>query len=276
MKFAFSSNAFTNYSLIDSIKMISQVGYRGIEIMCDIPHAYPPHLTGEMVNELNGTLKENKLEISNLNAFTLFALGDTYHPSWIETTQEKREARIKHTIDCIDLAYQLGAKNLSIEPGGPIVQSENLSAERALQLFKQGLEKILPEAEKKQVKILIEPEPGLLLENSKQFLSFIKDFDSKYLRLNFDIGHFYCVSEEPSTLIYELREYIEHFHMADIKDRVHYHLIPGLGTIDFKKVFKSIKDISFDGFVTVELYPYKDTPQEAAISSLKYLQTLEN
>ena len=276
MKFAFSSNAFTNYSLIDSIKMISQVGYRGIEIMCDIPHAYPPHLTGEMVKELKGTLKENKLEISNLNAFTLFALGDTYHPSWIETIQEKREARIKHTIDCIDLAYQLGAKNLSIEPGGPLVLSDNLSAERALQLFKQGLEKILPEAEKKRVKILIEPEPGLLLENSKQFLGFIKNLDSKYLRLNFDIGHFYCVNEDPSTLILELREYIEHFHMADIKDRVHYHLIPGLGTIDFKKVFKSIKDIGFDGYVTVELYPYKDNPQGAATTSLNYLQTLEN
>ena len=77
-------------------------------------------------------------------------------------------------------------------------------------------------------------------------------------------------------MIYELREYIEHFHMADIKDRVHYHLIPGLGTIDFKQVFKAIKDISFDGYVTVELYPYKDNPLEAAATSFKYLQTLDH
>ncbi|HEU5120624.1 MAG TPA: TIM barrel protein, partial [Candidatus Nitrosocosmicus sp.] len=120
MKIAFSSNAFTNYSLIDSIKMISQVGYGGIEIMSDVPHAYPPNLSRDLIAELKKTLKENNLGVSNLNAFTLFALGDTYHPSWIETSQEKRVARINHTINCIDLAYQLGARNISVEPGGPV------------------------------------------------------------------------------------------------------------------------------------------------------------
>jgi len=276
MKFAFSSNAFTNFSLLDAIKEISQVGYLGIEIMCDVPHAYPPNINGEMIDEIKNTLAKNKLEISNFNTFTLFALGDTYHPSWIETSDEKREARIKHTIDCIDLAHQLGSKNISIEPGGPLLPTENLSTEKAFQLFEQGINKVLPHAEKKQVKILIEPEPGLLLENSKQFLEFMKRFDSNFLKLNFDIGHFYCVNEDPSTLILELRDYIEHFHMADIKDRVHYHLIPGLGAIDFQAVFKSIKEIGYDGYITVELYPYKENPLEAAKTSFKYLQSLEH
>ena len=275
MKFAFSSNAFTNFSLIDAVKKISQVGYSGIEIMCDVPHAYPPNISGEKIVEIQDTLAKNKLEISNFNAFTLFALGDTYHPSWIETSVEKRGARIKHTIDCIDLAHQLGAKNISVEPGGPLLPTENLSTKKALQLFEQGIRKVLPHAEKKQVKILIEPEPGLLLENSKQFLEFMKRFDSNFLRLNFDIGHFYCVNEDPSTLILELRDYVEHFHMADIKDRVHYHLIPGLGSIDFQAVFKSIKEIGYDGYITVELYPYKKNPLEAAKTSFKYLQSLE-
>lgn len=275
MKFAFSSNAFTNFSLAEFIKQISKVGYTGIEIICDVPHAYPPDMTKDTLIDLQNTLKENDLQISNLNAFTLFALGDTYHPSWIEKNQDKREARINHTINCINLASQLGAKNISVEPGGPLLPSENLSKKEALQFFKQGIETVLPVAEKKQIKILIEPEPGLLIENSRQFLEFMKDFDSDYLRLNFDIGHFYCVNEDPSILILDLREYIEHFHVADIKDRVHYHLIPGLGTIDFNKVFKAIKDISFDGYITVELYPYKDKPLEAATTSFNYLQNLD-
>jgi sugar phosphate isomerase/epimerase len=274
MKFAFSSNAFTNFSLEDSIKQISEVGYTGVEIMCDVPHAYPPTLTGQKIIELQNSLKENSLQISNLNAFTLFALGDTYHPSWIETSEYVREDRVNHTLNCIDLASKLGAKNISVEPGGPILQSKNFSHGEALRLFKQGIEKVLPHAEKKQIHILIEPEPGLLLENSKHFLDFIKYFDSKYLRLNFDIGHFYCVNEDPGTLILEMREYIKHFHMADIKDRIHNHLIPGLGTIDFQNVFKAIKDIDYDGYVTVELYPYKENPLEAATTSFKYLQTL--
>jgi sugar phosphate isomerase/epimerase len=275
MKFAFSSNAFTKFSLLDAIGEISQVGYTGIEIMCDVPHAYPPSLDHEKINEIQNTLVKNNLQISNLNAFTLFALGDTYHPSWIEASDRMRKERINHTVNCIDLAHQLGAQNISIEPGGPLLPTENLSTEKALLLFEQGIKEVLPHAEKKQVKILIEPEPGLLLENSKQFLGFMNSFDSKFLKLNFDIGHFYCVNEDPSHLILELRDYIEHFHMADIKDRVHYHLIPGLGAIDFQNVFKSIKEISFEGYITVELYPYKENPLEAAQKSIDYLKSLE-
>ncbi len=41
MKLAFSSNAYTNFSLINSIVDTSKIGYKGIEIMCDSPHAFP-------------------------------------------------------------------------------------------------------------------------------------------------------------------------------------------------------------------------------------------
>ncbi len=41
MKFAFSSNAFLRFDLLETIKIISSIGYTGIEIMADIPHAFP-------------------------------------------------------------------------------------------------------------------------------------------------------------------------------------------------------------------------------------------
>jgi sugar phosphate isomerase/epimerase len=52
-------------------------------------------------------------------------------------------------------------------------------------------------------------------------------------------------------------------------------LLPGLGTIDFQSVFNAIKDIGYNGYVTVELYPYKENPLEAATTTYKYLQTLK-
>jgi len=45
MKLAFSSNAFKAYSLEASIKEIRAIGYEGVEILCDYPHAYPPDMT---------------------------------------------------------------------------------------------------------------------------------------------------------------------------------------------------------------------------------------
>jgi len=272
VKFAFSTNAFTNYSLNQSIEEISKIGYEGVEIMCDVPHAYPPNLNEEIIEEINKLLIRKGMQISNLNAFTLFGLGDTYHPSWIENSKNARDLRIKHTLDCINLAEKLGAKNISVEPGGPIEFPAN--REKYLKLFADGIRQVLPQAEKKQIKILIEPEPELLLESSVEFLHFMKDFDSEFLKLNFDIGHFYCVNEDPSALILRLQEYIEHFHMADIKNRKHYHLIPGHGTIDFRTVFVTMNEIAYDGYVTVELYPYKTNPVEAASISMKYLNSI--
>jgi sugar phosphate isomerase/epimerase len=272
MKLAFSSNAYTNFSLINSIVDTAKIGYKGIEIMCDHPHAFPLPLDPTKIIEIKNELTNNDIQISNLNAFTLFGIGDTYHPSWIEENSDYRKIRIAHTIECLKLANQLGAKNISIEPGGPM-ENPN-SKEKYLNIFIDGIREVLPFAEKQKVKILVEPEPGLLLETSNDFIQFINNFDSEYIGLNFDIGHFVCVDEDPSQLVFELENYIQHFHLADIKSKIHNHLIPGLGSINFKKIINSIIEIGFDGFITVELYPYKDNPSQAALKSFKYLNEI--
>src|SRR5919198_1074078 len=295
MKLAFSTNAFKKYTLVESIRLIREIGYDGVEIMCDIPHAYPSCLDENDILSIEETLSKNNIEISNLNAFTLYAINDVYHPSWIETDDQLRELRIGHTINCLCLARKIGAKNISTEPGGPIeVGNKNLRVRRkngnddnnsnnhvsydigALQqLFIDGIGRCLKVAEKYGVKILVEPEPGLLLENSEQFLRFIKNINSEYVGLNFDMGHFFCVGEDPAQLIYNLSEHIGHFHLADIAHtRVHNHLIPGQGAIDFRTIFKAINQINYDGFITVELYPYQDDPVYAARVSHRYLTNI--
>ena len=278
IKLAFSTNAFKRYSLDDSIKEIAKVGYSGVEILCDIPHAYARTFTDDQARELKKTLMSSNMQISNLNAFTLYAIGDTYHPSWIEDSS--REMRIEHTIECIRLAKKIGAKHLSTEPGGPVPASSSSSSQQQYQdidrlekIFLDGLIRISKTADEENIKVLIEPEPGLLIENSRQFKNFMtKIINSKYIRLNFDIGHFYCVNEDPAKVVYELSDYIEHFHLADISHtRIHHHLIPGRGSIDFRSVFDAMDDIGYQGFVTVELYPYQDNPIEAAKEAYDYL-----
>ncbi|MDQ5876533.1 MAG: sugar phosphate isomerase/epimerase [Thermoproteota archaeon] len=291
---AFSTNAFKRYSLEDSIREIAKLGYRGVEILCDIPHAYPPHFKEDHIRSFKKTLASSNIQISNLNAFTLFAIGDTYHPSWIDDNR-RREIRIQHTIECIRLAKKIGAKHLSTEPGGPVKmlassssssspspappqeqpqqRQQPLDVDRLEEIFLDGLARVAQISEEEDVKVLIEPEPGLLIENSRQFKKLMtKILNPKYVRLNFDIGHFYCVNEDPAKVVLELSDYIEHFHLADIaQTRIHNHLIPGRGSIDFRSVFDAMDDIGYRGFVTVELYPYQDNPIEAAKEAYDYL-----
>ena len=84
MKLAFSTNAFKKVSLEEAIGVIAGIGYAGVEVMADIPHAYPPDMPAERVVRVRELIAAKGMAVSNVNAFTLFAIGDTYHPSWIE------------------------------------------------------------------------------------------------------------------------------------------------------------------------------------------------
>jgi sugar phosphate isomerase/epimerase len=282
MKLAFSTNAFKKYPLKESVISIADIGYKGVEILCDIPHAYPPTFNEKEIRSIKDLVSLYDIQISNLNAFTLYAISDVFHPSWIEANKGLRELRIQHTIDCIHLAKKIGARNISTEPGGPVDincynhNNDDKNIRHQLErLFIEGLSMAAKVAQEYDIEILVEPEPNLLIENSQQFLTFIKNINSDSVRLNFDIGHFYCVREDPAKLVYELSDYIGHFHLSDIADnRVHNHLIPGKGTIDFESVFRAIDQVGYKGFVTVELYPYQDNPIEAAEIAYKYLNDI--
>ena len=112
----------------------------------------------------------------------------------------------------------------------------------AWKLFVEMLKPVVEHAEKEGVLLLIEPEPGLLIETADQFLELMQHIDSPAVGLNFDIGHAYCVGDDPATTIPRVAKYIRHFHLEDIAaTRVHHHLVPGEGAIDFAATFRAIR-----------------------------------
>jgi len=272
MIFGYSTNAFVKFSLLDSLERIARLGFKGVEIMGDRPHLYPPDFGPDKIEELKAALVKHQLKVTNINSFTLFAVGDTYLPSFIEPDKARRDIRVRHTKDSLRVAKDLGCANISIPPGGPL---EGMDWPAGATLFREGLEQVIPDAEALGVKLLIEPEPELFIENSDEFKRFIKDFQSPALGLNFDIGHFFCVGEDPRKALEDLFEWIGHMHLEDIAaTRVHNHLIPGLGVIDYPSIFTTIKALGYKGDISLELYPYVDTPEEAGRESLEHLEPI--
>lgn len=272
MVFGYSTNAFKKFSLIDSIEKIGRLGFKGIEIMGDRPHLYPPDFEENQLEHLNEVLSKNNLTVTNLNSFTLFAVGDTYLPSWIEPEKERREIRIRHTLDSLQTAKKLGCGNISIPPGGPLGGS---SRQQAMKLFHQGLEQVVSTAEALGVMVLVEPEPNLMIETTAQFKEFIKDVKSKAIGINFDIGHFFCAGEDPRQAFEELFQWVGHVHIEDIApSREHNHLIAGHGAIGFKEIFETMVRLGYRGHISLELYPYLDAPEEAGRESLEYLRPI--
>ncbi len=259
----------------ESIDTIAAIGYVGVEIMADIPHALPADMPDERIAAIRDQLDERGLAISNINAFTLFADGDTYHPTWIEADPALTAKRVAHTLAVIDMAAKLGARTISLQPGGPM--DADARRDEYLEQFRAGLERVLPAAESRGVILAIEPEPGLLIESAAEYLAFTDGagFSHPNLACNCDIGHLYCVDEDPAEAIAALGGHVAHVHIEDIATtRVHQHIVPGDGGIDFRAVFAALEGIGYDGFVTVELYPYVSTAEQVAREAFDVLTSL--
>ena len=285
MELAFASSAFRRFPLPDALAAIATAGYRAAEIMCDAPHAYPPHLRPDDVAAIAEALRTRALAVSNLNAFMMTAVHgsaaatdlprqarDFWLPSYIDADPADRRKRIDHTIQALALAAQLGSRTISIEPGGPLDGGDEA---RAWDLFVEAIAECAEHAERHRVSIGIEPEPGLIIERSDQYLRFMKRVDSPMVGLNLDVGHVFCVGEDPAEVARRLGPHVRHIQIEDIApSREHRHLVPGDGAIDFGAFRRALDDIRYDGYVTVELYPYLDDPSDAARRSLAHLRAL--
>jgi sugar phosphate isomerase/epimerase len=277
MQLAFSTNAYLNYPFADAVARLAKIGYTGVEIMADVPHAWPAYLLPQQKEAIRAALAANRLKISNINAFMMNALNDRrqkyWHPSWIEPDVNYRNIRIDHTIRALSLAAELGAPCITTEPGGPVPNGESWST--ALALFVEMLKPVVAHAEKVGVLLLIEPEPGLLIETADQFLELMQYLDSPAVGLNFDIGHFYCVNDDPAATVPRLAKYTRHYHLEDIAaTRMHQHLVPGDGAIDFAATLRAIAATTYKGWITVELYPYVDDPDPAARTAFERVSQL--
>jgi sugar phosphate isomerase/epimerase len=271
MRLAYSTNAYRRFPVEEAIRRIASVGYRGVELMADVPHAWPADIEEGDIAALRRALEVHNLALSNINAFMTTAIQDFWHPSWIEPDEEFRRQRIEHTKAALNLAQKLGAACITTEPGGPLPAGMEWDA--ALDIFTEGLREALHHAEEVGVLLLVEPEPDLLIENADQFLALAERFDSPMFGLNFDIGHFYCVGEDVPEAIRRLQSFTRHYHIEDIAaSRVHEHLIPGQGAIDFSAVLSAIRDTDYDGWITVELYPYLSDPDGAGREAREYLE----
>lgn len=275
MKIGFSSNAFVKKSLNYAINCVAKTGFDGIEIVLDVPHAFLP-LTKTRIETIKKNVKKNQLKITNLNANTVVGWYknkiniEKFEPSLSNQNEKMRIWRIKNIKQSIDLAAELESPSICITSG----LGKN-SKKESLVRFRDSLDEILPYAEKKEIKIGIEYEPGLLIERFKDVQPFLTK-DYKNLGVNFDVCHAAVLGENIPKIIKQLGPKLFHTHISDCKNKIHYHLIPGKGEINFKTMYKALTEINYKGYLTAELYPYSTNPEKAAKETIMYFKNLMN
>ena len=277
MKLAFSTNAYARKNLFAAVTNIARCGYAGVEILADRPHWYPDRFDAAVAERIRRRLEKLGLAVSNINANCTFGYWKDappepfFEPSLMSPSPRLRRDRARMIGNTLKFARAIGAENISITSGKAL---PTMPPDKALEVLRENLRPILDTAQKLNVRIGIECEPGLLVEWASELRDLIDALRSPMLGANLDIGHSVVLGEDVPSALHLLRGRIWNCHIEDLPGRKHYHLIPGRGTFDFAALKRSLDAIGYDRFLTVELYTYPDQPEYAAKKSLAYLRKL--
>jgi fructoselysine 3-epimerase len=279
MKLAFSTNAYTNFSLPDALQGIKRAGFAGVEILADVPHAYPMQIDGSLTRTVRDALDRLDLAVSNINCNCSFGYWKDappeayFEPSIISPNPRHRGDRAAMILRTLQFAKDVGARNISITSGRML---GGMPPDKAAAQFAESIRPILDRAQALGIDLGVECEPGLFLEYVAELRDWIDRLNHPRFGANLDIGHSQVIGESIPQEVQMLRGRIWNLHVEDIPGRKHYHMIPGEGTLDWASLKQSLESINYDRFLTVELYTHTANPQEAAEKSYRFLARLFN
>ena len=274
---AFSTNAYTKFTLPEACDRIAAAGYKAVEVLADGGHAWPPEYSEHQARRLKERLDGLGLACVAVNANTAMAYYKpfpsalTFEPSLISPDDVGRSDRLRIIRQSMTVANWLGAPVVTITGGRPgdlavlglPIDAPDVLCGRLL----DGVEQVVAMADQAGVQVAFEPEPGQFIETTAQLKSLIDEIDHQRFGANVDVGHAWCAGDDPAETIRILGPKVMHLHLEDIKDRRHFHLIPGLGEIDFRAIARALEKIGYAGAAAVELYTYPDEPDRAAKES---------
>ncbi len=277
MRLAFSTNAYTRFSLQQALRGIRVARFEAVEILADVPHAYPASISPAQTDAVVDDLRRLGLTVSNVNVNCSFGYWKDappepyFEPSLISPNPQHRNDRIELIGRAMQFAKAVGARNISITSGRMLGSMSPASAQRQ---FEESLQEVLDLADRFEIDVGIECEPGLFIEYVTELRDWINRLDHPRLGANLDIGHCQVIGESIPAAIGLLGDRIWNLHIEDIPGRKHYHLIPGEGSIDWQAVKSALQAINYDRYLTVELYTHTEDPQSAAEKSYAFLSKI--
>jgi fructoselysine 3-epimerase len=279
MPLAFSTNAFTRFSLDDALAGIAQAGFALVEILADAPHADPG--TGADPVRLGQALRPRlaalRLGVCNVNCNCSFsywrhAPPEAYfEPSLISPVDQHRFDRAQRVRWAVEFAAAVGAPAVSITSGRCL---GGVPPDRAGHLLRESLLPLLDHADRHGVNLGIECEPGLYIEYASELADLIADLGHPRLGANLDVGHSHVLGESIPDAFRLLRGRIWNLHIEDLPGRKHYHTIPGRGTFPWPTLLDAVRATTYAGPATVELYTETADPHTAARESHAFLGPL--
>lgn len=249
----------------DAIHRIAKCGFKAIELIGWNKDYLRDHYTSEKIRSLRAKLKSEGLTLSQF----ISTPHDLSSPD-----KGKRKAAVEHWQRAVDVGTALGApiiNMVSAYPFGfrdaeyprittkPLVQTyttnipSGLDWDRNYKDYVDSLRKCAKICEASNVMLSIEPHPHRYLANTDGALRLLDDVNSAAMGINLDPSHTFPVGDFPNVSVYRLGKKVIHMHVSDNDGVTNVHWRPGMGKIDWVALFQALKDVGYDGVISLEL-----------------------
>jgi protein FrlC len=273
MRLSFNTWAYSSfpvwvpaYPLEETIKRIARIGYDGIEIGAAAPHAYPAYLDAARRREIKRVLDDNGIVVSAM----LPAPGGGPGHNVASPLAEERRAAIEQYKDVAQLCADLGGSILLYVAGWQIFGTPR---QQAWEWSREALAEVAQAAADLGVTVAVEPTPtdSNLIESADDALELAEEVGAPNVKTMFDTIHVYYRNEVASDYVYRLGDMLGYVHLSDV-DR----LPPGQGRGDFVGVIEALKEIGYDGWLSMEIgFNRRDVePDQVARDAFNFIKPL--
>ena len=128
-----------------------------------------------------------------------------------------------------------------------------LDWQRGWEEFVETVRRVVAVVEEAGLRYAMEPHPYRYVANAAGMLRLLDHVPSPALGINYDPSHTFPAGDMPHLAVYQLAGRVFHCHVSDNDALTNAHWRPGQGKIDWRAVMAALRDVGFDGTISVEL-----------------------
>lgn len=265
-RYALCNELLDDRPLEQAFALIADCGYEGVEIAPFTIAANVTNISPARRSEVRRLAERNGLKIIGLH----WLLAKTQGLHLTSSDQAVRRRTAEYLMQLARFCADLGGTVMVF--GSPKQRSlaEGISQEEGLQYAADVFRMLMPELDKAQVTLALEPLAPTetnFLTTAAEAMKLIRLVDSPRCRLQLDCKAMSSESEPIPTLIRCYAGEMVHFHANDPNLQG-----PGFGRLDFKPIMATLAEVSYRGWVSVEVFDYSPGREHLTRESLQNLR----
>lgn len=271
MKFGICNEIFQNWSLADAMAYAKKTGYDCIEIapftlLPGTSHKYVTAISAAERRAIRDTAARVGIEISGIH--WVLVQADGMHLTEPDTAIRQRTA--DYFVALADFCGDLGGRTIVV--GSPKQRSllPGVTHDQAWAWATEVFRPAVARAADRGVTICFEPLAPAetnFINTAVEGIAFAQQFASPAMSVILDVKAMSSEAKPVPQIIRESRGRFAYFHANDANLKG-----PGFGDVDFTPIAAALRDVAYDGVVSVEVFKFEEGPEAIATQSLAYLK----